>query len=150
MGGLILKLPRVPLMPFDLWFLYGHISRTSRNLDLDERGFCYERSCESKRLCTVADIAAALFEKCCGAEVCPGIVDAYPKAKESITLRPRAFGCLLQVLKFRRAWFSPTRLSRVLLFSADNGERYCSTNSAQILRVRLTLLRRLFACGRRR
>ncbi len=39
---------------------------------------------------SVADIAAALFEECCGAEVCPGIVDVYPKVKEAvtITLRP--------------------------------------------------------------
>ncbi len=35
-------------------------------------------------------VAAALFEECCDAEVCPGIVDVYPKVKEAvtITLRP--------------------------------------------------------------
>ncbi len=69
----------------------GHISRTSRNLDLmSEASIRYERLVDPNGCASVADIAAALFEKCCGAEVCPGIVDVYPKVKEAvtITLRP--------------------------------------------------------------
>ena len=69
----------------------GHISRTSRNLDLmSEASIRYERLVDPNGCASVADIAAALFEECCGAEVCPGIVDVYPKVKEAvtITLRP--------------------------------------------------------------
>ena len=54
----------------------GHISRTSRNLDLmSEASIRYERLVDPNGCASVADIAAALFEECCGAEVCPGIVD---------------------------------------------------------------------------
>ena len=69
----------------------GHISRTSRNLDLmSEASIRYERMVDPNGCLTAANIAAALFEECCGAEVCPGIVDEYPVIKEAvtITLRP--------------------------------------------------------------
>ncbi|ERI05724.1 phenylalanine--tRNA ligase subunit beta [Atopobium sp. oral taxon 810] len=57
----------------------GHISRTSRRLDLmSEASIRYERQVDAARCAEVSDIAAALFEQCCGAEVCSGIVDAYP------------------------------------------------------------------------
>ncbi len=60
-------------------FSSGHISRTSRNLDLmSEASIRYERQVDGANCANVAEIAAALFEECCGAEVCPGIVDAYP------------------------------------------------------------------------
>ncbi len=68
----------------------GHISRTSRNLDLmSEASIRYERLVDPNGCASVADIAAALFEKCCGAEVCPGIVDVYPKVKEAVTIALR-------------------------------------------------------------
>lgn len=47
----------------------GHISRTSRNLDLmSEASIRYERLVDPNGCASVADIAAALFEECCGAE----------------------------------------------------------------------------------
>ncbi|MGQ5425611.1 phenylalanine--tRNA ligase subunit beta [Thermophilibacter sp. ZX-H3] len=60
-------------------FSSGHTSRTSRNLDLmSEASIRYERQVDGSNCANVAEIAAALFEECCGAEVCPGIVDVYP------------------------------------------------------------------------
>lgn len=60
-------------------FSAGHTSRTSRNLDLmSEASIRYERQVDGANCANVAEIAAALFEECCGAEVCPGIVDVYP------------------------------------------------------------------------
>ena len=60
-------------------FSSGHTSRTSRNLDLmSEASIRYERKVDGTNCANVAEIAAALFEECCGAEVCPGIVDVYP------------------------------------------------------------------------
>ena len=60
-------------------FSAGHTSRTSRNLDLmSEASIRYERQVDGTNCANVAEIAAALFEQCCGAEVCPGIVDVYP------------------------------------------------------------------------
>ena len=60
-------------------FSSGHISRTSRNLDLmSEASIRYERQVDGANCANVAEVAAALFEECCGAAVCPGIVDAYP------------------------------------------------------------------------
>ena len=59
----------------------GHVSRTSRNLDLmSEASIRYERQVDGANCANVAEIAAALFEQCCGAEVCPGTVDVYPVA----------------------------------------------------------------------
>ena len=60
-------------------FSSGHVSRTSRNLDLmSEASIRYERQVDGANCANVAGIAAALFEQCCGAEVCPGTVDVYP------------------------------------------------------------------------
>ena len=60
-------------------FSSGHVSRTSRNLDLmSEASIRYERQVDGANCANVAEIAAALFERCCGAEVCPGTVDVYP------------------------------------------------------------------------
>lgn len=60
-------------------FAHGNISRTSRRLDLmSEASIRYERQVDASRCAEVSDIAAALFEECCGAEVCAGLVDAYP------------------------------------------------------------------------
>jgi phenylalanyl-tRNA synthetase beta chain len=60
-------------------FSSGHTSRTSRNLDLmSEASIRYERQVDGSNCANVAEIAAALFEQCCGAEVCPGTVDVYP------------------------------------------------------------------------
>ncbi|MBM6774284.1 phenylalanine--tRNA ligase subunit beta [Olsenella profusa] len=60
-------------------FSAGHISRTSRNLDLmSEASIRYERQVDGTACDQVSQIAAALFEQCCGAEVCPGVVDVYP------------------------------------------------------------------------
>ena len=69
----------------------GNISRTSRSLGLmSEASIRYERQVDAARCDEVANIAAALFEECCGAEVVRGMVDCYPKkAKaETIELRP--------------------------------------------------------------
>lgn len=60
-------------------FSSGHVSRTSRNLDLmSEASIRYERQVDGANCANVAEVAAALFEQCCGAEVCPGTVDVYP------------------------------------------------------------------------
>jgi len=60
-------------------FNSGNISRTSRVLDLmSEASIRYERVVDANGCAAVSDIAAALFESCCGATVCPGMVDAYP------------------------------------------------------------------------
>lgn len=74
-------------------FSSGHTSRTSRNLDLmSEASIRYERQVDGSNCAAVAEIAAALFAECCGAEVCPGIVDVYPgeadDAPATIALRP--------------------------------------------------------------
>ena len=60
-------------------FNSGNISRTSRVLDLmSEASIRFERVVDANGCAAVSDIAAALFESCCGATVCPGMVDAYP------------------------------------------------------------------------
>ena len=72
-------------------FNSGNISRTSRVLDLmSEASIRYERVVDANGCATVSDIAAALFESCCGATVCPGMVDAYPVpvAAPQIAFRP--------------------------------------------------------------
>ncbi len=72
-------------------FASGNISRTSRVLDLmSEASIRYERVVDANGCVRVSDIAAALFESCCGATVCPGIVDAYPApvAAPKMTFRP--------------------------------------------------------------
>lgn len=57
----------------------GHISRTSRSLDLmSEASMRYERQVDGAACATVSNVAAALFEACCGAQVCEGMVDEYP------------------------------------------------------------------------
>ena len=69
----------------------SHISRTSRNLNLmSEASIRFERQVDAASCEEVADIAAALFESCCGATVCRGRVDAYPSPVEAvrISLRP--------------------------------------------------------------
>ena len=69
----------------------SHISRTSRNLNLmSEASIRFERQVDAASCDEVADIAAALFESCCGATVCRGRVDEYPAPVEAtqITLRP--------------------------------------------------------------
>ncbi len=72
-------------------FSSGHVSRTSRNLDLmSEASIRYERQVDGANCANVAEIAAALFEECCGAEVCPGTVDVYPVVVPApvVELRP--------------------------------------------------------------
>ncbi len=69
----------------------GSISRTSRNLGLmSEASIRYERQVDAASCADVSNIAAALFEQCCGAEVVRGMVDEYPLRKEvpAIVLRP--------------------------------------------------------------
>ena len=76
----------------------GHISRTSRNLDLmSEASIRFERQVDAEGGAAVADIAAALFESCCGATVCPGVVDVYPGKAEPavVTLRPERARALI-------------------------------------------------------
>ena len=72
-------------------FNSGNISRTSRVLDLmSEASIRYERVVDANGCARVSDIAAALFESCCGATVCPGMVDAYPApvAAPKMAFRP--------------------------------------------------------------
>ena len=72
-------------------FNSGNISRTSRVLDLmSEASIRFERVVDADGCARVSDIAAALFESCCGATVCPGMVDAYPApvAAPQISFRP--------------------------------------------------------------
>ena len=72
-------------------FNSGNISRTSRMLDLmSEASIRYERVVDADCCDEVSSIAAALFESCCGATVCPGIVDVYPGkvAAPQMTFRP--------------------------------------------------------------
>lgn len=72
-------------------FNSGNISRTSRLLDLmSEASIRFERVVDPNGCANVSDIAAALFESCCGATVCPGLVDAYPApvAAPQISFRP--------------------------------------------------------------
>ena len=102
----------------------GHISRTSRNLDLmSEASIRYERLVDPNDCASVADIAAALFEECCGAEVCPGIVDVYPKVKEAVTiaLRPERV-CVLAGAQIPEE-FMVSRLTRLgcKVTPADDG-----------------------------
>ena len=69
----------------------SHISRTSRNLNLmSEASIRFERQVDAASCDEVADVAAALFESCCGATVCRGRVDEYPEPVEAarIELRP--------------------------------------------------------------
>jgi phenylalanyl-tRNA synthetase beta chain len=57
----------------------GHTSRTSRSLGLmSEASIRYERQVDGARCAEVSDIAAALFEECCSAQVCEGMIDEYP------------------------------------------------------------------------
>jgi phenylalanyl-tRNA synthetase beta chain len=57
----------------------GHTSRTSRNLDLmSEASIRFERGVDASNCVDVADITAALFAECCGADILTGYVDAYP------------------------------------------------------------------------
>lgn len=68
----------------------GHISRTSRNLDLmSEASIRYERQVDPAGCAQVSDIAAALFQQCCGAEVAPGMVDQYPVPAEPVHIQMR-------------------------------------------------------------
>ena len=57
---------------------------------MSEASIRFERQVDAASCEEVADIAAALFESCCGATVCRGRVDAYPKPVEAarIALRP--------------------------------------------------------------
>ena len=60
-------------------FSNGHISRTSRNLQLfSEAAMRYERIVDPQGCPAAADVAAALFAEVCGATVCSGRVDVYP------------------------------------------------------------------------
>lgn len=75
----------------------SHISRTSRNLNLmSEASIRYERQVDPANCEEVSDIAAALFESCCGATVCQGRVDEYPVPVEAarITMRPERIRAL--------------------------------------------------------
>lgn len=72
-------------------FSAGHISRTSRNLDLmSEASIRYERQVDPTQCDRAAAIAAALFEQICGATVAQGAIDcvARPYEYAHISLRP--------------------------------------------------------------
>lgn len=68
----------------------SHISRTSRNLNLmSEASIRFERQVDAANCEEVADIAAALFESCCGATVCRGRVDEYPVPVKAVRIALR-------------------------------------------------------------
>ena len=70
----------------------GSVSRTSRRLGLmSEASMRYERQVDEAQCDMVSDVAAALFEECCGAEVIRGMVDVYPSPRKrtAIALRPQ-------------------------------------------------------------
>ncbi|MEE0026245.1 MAG: phenylalanine--tRNA ligase subunit beta [Atopobiaceae bacterium] len=68
----------------------GNISRTSRSLGLmSEASIRYERQVDAASCDEVSEIAAALFEECCGAEVVRGMVDAYPRRVEAVAIEMR-------------------------------------------------------------
>lgn len=92
MGGLNSEIDdnTVDVLLESAYFSAGHTSRTSRNLDLmSEASIRFERQVDITRCAEVADIAAALFEECCGATVCPGVVDVYPEPVEPTTIMMR-------------------------------------------------------------
>ena len=71
-------------------FEAGHISRTSRSLDLmSEASMRYERQVDAAGCDEASTVAAALFEECCGAEVCAGMVDVYPQPASAATIEFR-------------------------------------------------------------
>jgi len=68
----------------------GNISRTSRSLGLmSEASIRYERQVDAASCDEVSEIAAALFEECCGAQVVRGMVDAYPRRVEAVSIPMR-------------------------------------------------------------
>lgn len=95
-------------------FSAGHTSRTSRNLDLmSEASIRFERQVDGTRCADVADIAAALFEECCGAEVCPGVVDVYPVPQEAPTIMMRTGKIRALAGAAIPNWFMAGRLERL-------------------------------------
>lgn len=72
-------------------FSAGHISRTSRNLDLmSEASIRYERQVDPTQCDRAASIAAALFEQICGAQVAQDAIDCVARSYEHahMSLRP--------------------------------------------------------------
>jgi phenylalanyl-tRNA synthetase beta chain len=115
-------------------FEKGHISRTSRTLGLmSEASIRFERQVDAASCDEVADVAAALFESCCGAEVCRGRVDVYPVPVEvaHITLRPDrvralcgadiATGDMVRYLTRLGCVVVPSKLGEVLEVVAPTG-----------------------------
>ena len=86
----------------------GNVSRTSRSLGLmSEASMRFERQVDAARCAEVSDIAAALFEQCCGAEVVQRADDApetvlkrlavYHEQTEPIAAYYRALGKEAQI-----------------------------------------------------
>lgn len=68
----------------------GHISRTSRNLQLfSEAAMRYERHVDPEGSPVAADVAAALFAEVCGGTVAQGVVDVYPDPRTPVELSLR-------------------------------------------------------------
>lgn len=60
-------------------FSSGHVSRTSRNLQLiSEASLRYERTVDRQGCRAAADVACALLQSVCGAQIAPGAADEYP------------------------------------------------------------------------
>ena len=57
---------------------------------MSEASIRYERQVDGANCAAVAEVAAALFEECCGAEVCPGTVDEYPAPVPAPVITMRA------------------------------------------------------------
>ena len=103
-------------------FNAGHVSRTSRNLDLiSEASIRYERQVNPSSCDIASEIACALFEECAGAQVSCGLVDVYPtpEAPRVIDLRPQRV-CALAGADIPRA-FMCERLSRLGCSVVDDG-----------------------------
>lgn len=72
-------------------FSAGHISRTSRNLDLmSEASIRYERQIDVNGCARASEIAAALFEAYASAEVSKGLLDVYPHVVEPVCIKLRS------------------------------------------------------------
>lgn len=53
---------------------------------MSEASIRYERQVDAAGCAAASDIAAALFEACCGATVCRGMVDVYPRPVEAVSI----------------------------------------------------------------
>ncbi len=141
MGGLDSEIDEgtVDVLLESACFAPGSISHTSRDLDLmSESSLRFERGVDASRCASVADVAAALFEACCGATVCPGAVDVYPVPVEPVRVRLRPERACAVIGAEIPASFMAKRLERLGCEVSDDGEGafsvLCPTNRPDLTR----------------